>query len=494
MGYLLPCGCSEPQIGGLERRYNLVKMMRDQGWPVVPVDLGDVPQKTGPAKLANQQGLIKYRYAMEAMRKIGYKGVGIGEYEANLDLFTVLGEWALNNRKDTADKPIEPRVVASNLLDAEKDFPEMTDPWWYSDVKGTGVRVGITTIVSPTVAARIKPIAPKLRFGATAGTLYAVLKQMDKGGVSLPVLLYQGPKTRDEKKPPTEALACAKAYPQFPLVVCESEEDEPSFRPDWVEHKGGGKTMLVAAGRKGKYVAVVGVWKTGKAANPFELKYERVEMTEAFMTPKDKRKDHPIVALMEDYTKELKDKRYLEKYGQMRHPIQVMPAVKGLAKPGEAVYVGSEACKKCHPDAYAIWKKSDHSHAYQSLVEKAKEKGPDNRQYDPECIVCHVVGFGIKSGFVTAESKTKAGHDLKNVGCEACHGPASVHVANKHNKEWHRRINPWKYLPPKKKNEAIDQFCQKCHDIDNDVTWLHNGFKRKWPFVAHMNPKPKPAE
>src|SRR5262249_36506864 len=169
-----------------------------------------------------------YRYAMEAMKTIGYKGVGIGELDANLGLMNVLAEWSLQNRTDPkTKKSIEPRVVASNLMGAEKNFPDMTDAWWYANVKEAGVRVGVTSIVSPTVAGRIKELAPddkSLRFGATAETLNSILKQMGKGGVSLPVLLYQGPKTRDEKKPPTEALACAKAYPQFPLVVCASED------------------------------------------------------------------------------------------------------------------------------------------------------------------------------------------------------------------------------------------------------------------------------
>src|SRR5262249_32731323 len=43
-GYLLPCGCSRPQKGGLERRYNLIQLLEKRGWPVVSVDLGDVPQ------------------------------------------------------------------------------------------------------------------------------------------------------------------------------------------------------------------------------------------------------------------------------------------------------------------------------------------------------------------------------------------------------------------------------------------------------------------
>src|SRR5262249_53354198 len=49
-GYLLPCGCSDPQYGGLERRYNFLQSLRlpkgqgGRGWPVVAYDLGDIAQ------------------------------------------------------------------------------------------------------------------------------------------------------------------------------------------------------------------------------------------------------------------------------------------------------------------------------------------------------------------------------------------------------------------------------------------------------------------
>src|SRR4051794_33551040 len=62
-GYILPCGCSRPQVGGLERRYNFVRSLKGRGWPVVAVDLGDIAQRHGPQMLPNVQGLIKYKYS-----------------------------------------------------------------------------------------------------------------------------------------------------------------------------------------------------------------------------------------------------------------------------------------------------------------------------------------------------------------------------------------------------------------------------------------------
>src|SRR5437764_4789532 len=76
-GYLLPCGCSRPQVGGLERRYNFLERLRAKGWAVAPVDLGDIPQgpKQLPRQMPNVQGLIKYRYSMESLKKMGYLAV-----------------------------------------------------------------------------------------------------------------------------------------------------------------------------------------------------------------------------------------------------------------------------------------------------------------------------------------------------------------------------------------------------------------------------------
>jgi hypothetical protein len=50
-----------------------------------------------------------------------------------------------------------------------------------------------------------------------------------------------------------------------------------------------------------------------------------------------------------------------------------------------------------------------------------EEVGAD---YDPECVVCHVVGLKYESGFVGPDKTPK----FRDVGCENCHGPGSEHV------------------------------------------------------------------
>src|ERR1700728_3262990 len=79
-GYLQPCGCSEPQYGGLARRYNLLQNVRGRGWPVVALDLGDLPD---PPEHRGPQSVLKYKKSMEALKLMNYLGVALGQYESS---------------------------------------------------------------------------------------------------------------------------------------------------------------------------------------------------------------------------------------------------------------------------------------------------------------------------------------------------------------------------------------------------------------------------
>ena len=473
-GYLLPCGCSSPQKGGLERRSNFIQMLKDRGWPVAAVDLGNVPQVKAPADLPNLQGLIKYRYAMKAMKAMGYTAVGIGANEAAMPLFDCLAEYSLNDPS--------PAVVSADLLDRDLKYPGMTKPWQAEAVPGSRLTLGVTAVVGPSVYDEIQKKGGAAHFADSAQALTAVLREMNAGKIDARVLLYMGSISQGRPKSPPEAVACAEAFPQFPLIVALDDSDLPRTEPVWATNaKTGAKTMIVSLGEKGKYVGVVGFWRTGRPAQPFELRYQLVEMTEDFKTPKAQEAAQPVLKLMEEYTEELKRDNYLGKYAQMKHPMQA------TAKGKMPVYVGTERCISCHPAAGEVWEQSKHSHAYQTLVDDTR---PSNRQYDPECIVCHTVGFHYQTGFTSAAQTPK----LKNVGCESCHGPGSLHSNNPANAEQLALINPWKAPPDEKAEQKakrmrrIDDFCQQCHDTENDVTWNDGGFERKWPKIVHDTP------
>lgn len=83
---------------------------------------------------------------------------------------------------------------------------------------------------------------------------------------------------------------------------------------------------------------------------------------------------------------------------------------------GGAGYVGIEECGFCHREAVEFWKKTKHAQAWQTLVDLEK-------QYDRDCIGCHVTGYMEPGGSTLALNET-----LRDVQCETCHGPASLHV------------------------------------------------------------------
>jgi hypothetical protein len=82
----------------------------------------------------------------------------------------------------------------------------------------------------------------------------------------------------------------------------------------------------------------------------------------------------------------------------------------------EPAYTGSDRCAGCHEQAFAVWAKSGHAHAFQTLVSARQE-------FNPKCLPCHTIGFNRKGGY----QNPQATPSLMNVGCESCHGPSSLH-------------------------------------------------------------------
>lgn len=106
--------------------------------------------------------------------------------------------------------------------------------------------------------------------------------------------------------------------------------------------------------------------------------------------------------------------------------------------PGEASYVGIDSCDGCHEEPVDVWKKTSHSHAYKTLSDDFKE-------FNLDCVSCHVTGYDKPGG-----STVTAVAALKDVQCEVCHGPGSIHAKT-----------AGKTPMPVKKPEA--SLCESCH-------------------------------
>ncbi len=89
-------------------------------------------------------------------------------------------------------------------------------------------------------------------------------------------------------------------------------------------------------------------------------------------------------------------------------------------------YVGYTACAECHSDIVEGWKSTPHANAFEDLKRQGEEK-----QSVPGCVRCHVVGMDEDGGFIDMELTP----ELRDVQCEACHGPGRAHVESQDSKD-----------------------------------------------------------
>jgi len=117
----------------------------------------------------------------------------------------------------------------------------------------------------------------------------------------------------------------------------------------------------------------------------------------------------------------------------------------------EVKYLGAERCAECHQPFVESWKKTKHASAISSLEHAGKS-------FDPECVICHTVGFG-EGGFYSMEATP----GLANVQCEVCHGPGREHLADFE----------------KPLNAITESVCLKCHTRDTSPDFSYKNYLEK---------------
>lgn len=79
-------------------------------------------------------------------------------------------------------------------------------------------------------------------------------------------------------------------------------------------------------------------------------------------------------------------------------------------------YLGEKNCRRCHETEYKRYLSQAHAHAFETLTK-------NQRDSTPECLPCHVLGLGQPGGFASKQTTP----DLVNVQCESCHGLGTKH-------------------------------------------------------------------
>jgi hypothetical protein len=447
-GYIEPCGCAglDRMKGGMSRRYSFFKELRggkessDPPWPGAPVDALAL-DVGGIAKGFGRQAELKFQIMVEGMRKMGYNGIGLGLADLQLPTEEVLAA--------VANEP-------SPFLSANVGLFEFNDATLGRTrvVAAGGKRVGLTAVLSKSFQAHLNN--PSVKTVDPVKALAEVLPELRKKADFLVLLAYATT---------PEARQFARQFPFFDVVVSAGGPAEPPAQAEVLHDVRKGDTRIVEVGEKGMYAVVLGIFDDAKQP----VRYQRVPLDARYPLSK------VVRMLMVAYQGQLQT---LGLEGLGIHPLPY-PAAESNGR-----FVGTDECKKCHEESYRVWKKTPHSHAYDTLVNKADPP----RNYDPECLSCHVVGwnpskyFPYVSGYLNLQKTPK----LINVGCEDCHGPGEKHVLaeNSNNKLAQDKARRAVIIT---KAESADpaskkQNCFVCHDGDNSPDF---DFKTYWPIVKH---------
>ena len=532
-GYVDPCGCSEPQFGGLVRRYNFIESLKSKKWDVVGIDLGELASLEG----IHAQRLLKFDLSVKALAAMNYRAFGIGKNE----ILSGLGE-GLAQIYD--DKRPWPRPLSLSLAHTDpKELYYDLNVRHYEIIDKVKPKVGVTSIMGvismmgPGFREELKQekylnnlqqLSKALKAFADAGVEVGIVLHHEYPDVDKSLTGFQLAQAIEDKRKGRAlevAKFCAderKKNPKIPeiqlMMVLVEEPEAPAFMKQLDPKL---PTQMIEIGHKGKYVGLIGVYRDGK--NKFRLQQENVKMGPEWKTKDGLEDKNPVVVLMEQYNRELKRLDMLAQFPRNLHFNQ-LPA--GNQKGLRATFVGSASCQDCHPHAFAVWDKHVHSSATDALENAPPPKG---RQFDPECMKCHTTGLKHPGGYndlianlanwPAAAAKPdpkllrKHNTELRGVGCESCHGPGSEHVAHPNNKDLYALINPYRptvrereleLVVKKNPNNAQEQqkfkrlhdprmrhlsnFCTQCHDSENDVNWFGKGVDANWRKISHRTP------
>ena len=398
-GELKPCGCAkEEDQGGIERRMGYLKETRASAKNTLLVDTGD------GFKDPTKQGKLKAQYLMQSMAMMDYDAVTLGDKD------TVYGNKFIGEVKNIP-------WVSSNI-----ELKSVSLPKYRIKKFADGLKVALITAADPKLfytqeSSDIKVRNPRKIFENMLPDL------IEKEKPHLVVLL-----SHMHRKDALKLLD----VDGIDVVInghIETAEDVIDMNP---VSKGG--KIFVQPGSRGQKMGELRVSFNAKGQKSFRHQIVRLDSHVKF--------DPEMVKLYEEYNEKI-EKLFFASLAAKRK------------KNKTGVFATDAVCANCHADEHKVWSASRHGRAYQTLVKA-------NKSFDPECLVCHTVGFEKPGGFVS-ELDTPG---LKNVQCEVCHGPGIEHARS----------------PGPGFGTQARKACKLCHVKNHSPRF---SFKDYWPRISH---------
>lgn len=432
-GQIEPCGCTTDPLGDLARTTALVQVARNAG-PTAVLDAGSLlySQRPVPPHLDAQEKLKSDLLVKAYQEELQVAAIGLGPMDLAKGPDLVRPPRQAANVAATTGVPVE----APKVIDA-----------------GGGVRIGVFGVVSAEMA-------PGIEVGDPVAAAKGAVATLDKETPDLVVALLTM-----SKKDAAKLLRAVDGI-DFAILGMGLQTPEPKDVDARAEDIDG--TWLVVPGNRGQVVPRLEItvkdgdgftdavgpaaaetlgadldaridalakelagFEADPSADPTFVAQKKEELA-ALRAERQRLKDEPLRAPAKGswFTLEMvKIKKSLAcdpeilaaktSYSQAAGAANVA-AVKDEPPPpaaaGKAGYVGVDACEDCHSDQVEFWNTTRHAGAWETLDEISK-------QFDHDCTGCHVTGWDRPGG-----SNMAFNDDLRDVQCEVCHGPGSLHI------------------------------------------------------------------
>lgn len=440
-GYIEPCGCAgmDRMKGGLSRRADFLKSLRDQGWPVMAIDAGLITSGYG------FQEELKFDMAINAFYLMGYSAIGISPNELRFPAHYLL-------KYTVPPGPDEESLFVSANIGVYGFLRLYTLP--YKVIEQNGIRIGVTSVVDPT---SISALDDKIKTRHPDERLNALLTELRNEDCDHWILIAHGSEEF--------VNGLVADFRDFDVIITGDSPTTPPLEPKRTENG----QFIIEVGEKGKYAVVLGIYGDS-------VRYQRVALDSRYNQSGD------VHLLMKEYQDVLNG--IVEANGF--EGLNIMP-VESPERQVKGDYIGAAKCGSCHSDAYDIWRDSRHSTSWKSLSSDPPTEHTANppRVSDPDCVSCHVVGWNGPAHvpYLTGYADMKATPHLANVGCESCHGPGSNHATAElgSDSELQTRLRDAIRV-----GDNVKQICFSCHDDDNSPSFE---FEEYYQQIDHTLPE-----
>lgn len=405
--YIEPCGCYPGQSGGVARRATLIEKIRKQRPSLLLLDAG------GNFDGDNRLDELRARANMEAMKAMGYDAILFTPEELRFgtNFSTQIAAELQLPFISTTSSPLQ---GSSGVI--QQDF-----------IKEAPLHKSLVLGVSSVDDQGLEHLSDTL------------IRQIGKRkGEDTTVILLSGLEKRDNRR-------IARQVKEIDVIISMQPKERG------IQFERIGQTVVAYCTPHGETLGQIDL-KLDEHGEVADFRVQEHFMDETIP-------DHGAVrTILNDFY----------------HKVAVDEALQALGKPlftSEQLesdksnnYVGSTSCQRCHQLEFNQWKTTRHAFAFNTLLKAQKH-------FYPDCVSCHVVGFGYQTGYTVREDQAH----FRNVGCETCHGPGGKHIVQPSNQNIRGTVEK--------------KICLECHNQEHSPGF-HERIDLAIPKVDHTQTTP----